>query len=164
MALSYTNSTFNDLMGLIPDPAVKEAFAEWDERKKSKLTPYTVKLNGETVKAFGDIQSVDGQKSITYETTYGDVLSLRGKRRPKTTNLDFLIEYDFINDNEAQMREQVNAIEKLKKDRTPVGYSVTELNIDYNVTIETLTITYRGVRDIYIRAELMEVYENDDNN
>jgi len=162
MAKFYTNSTFDELMSMIPDPMVKEAFDTWDERKKNRLVPYTVRLDNKIVKSYGDLQSVDGQKSITYETTYGDVISLKGKRRPKTTNLNFIIEYDHERDNEAEMHEEVAKLEKLKKDRKAIVYSVSELNIDYKVTIETLTIVYKGVRDIYIRAELMEVYEGED--
>jgi len=164
MALTYTNKTFDELLGLIPDPAVKEAFNEWEERGQNKLTPYKVTLDGKEIKVYGELDFIDGQKSITYETTYGDIISLKGKRKPKTTTLNFIIEYDFINDNEAQMRQQITDLEKIKKDRTPVLLSISELNVEYPVTLETLRVTYRGVRDIYVQTELMEVYEDENNN
>ena len=164
LGFSYTNKTFDDILGLLPDQQVKDEFKKWKDQEKERLSPYTVKLDGKIVKAYGDIFSVDGQKSIDFETTYGDIISLKGKRKPKTSNLDFIIEYDYDKDNLVDMRKAVNAIEKIKKDRTPVIYSVKELEIEYEVTIETLTIRYKGVRDIYIRAELMEVYDNDNSN
>ncbi len=164
MGYSYQNSTYNELLALIPDPAVREAFAEWEERGKDKLLPYVITLDGDVLRAFGDLDFVDGQKSITYETTYGDVLTLRGKRRPKTINLNFIIEYDFINDNSVLMKEQVNKLEQIKKDRTAVPFSISEIDVEYHVTIEALRIVFRGVRDIYIQAELVEIYEYELNN
>lgn len=157
---TFTNSTFDDLLGQIPDPAVKDAYEEWEERGKDKLSPYKVTLDGNVVKAYGDLNFTDGQKSIDYETTYAGILSLKGKRRPKTLPLFFIIEYDFVNDNGAEMRQQVNDLGIIKKDRTAVTFSVSELEIEYQVTIETLRVKYRGARDIYIQAELMEVYDN----
>ena len=164
MALSYQNATFEELLSLIPDPQVKEAFNGWKERNKDKLSPYKITLGGEALRVYGDLEFSDGQKAITYETTYGDILTLRGKRRPKTITLDFIIEYDFINDNSALMKEQVNKLEKNKKDRTVMPLSVSEIEVDYPVTIESLIVVYRGVRDIYIRSELMEVFEYEVNN
>ncbi len=157
--ITVQNATFSELLGLIPDPEVVRKFSEWDERNNDKLAPYKITLDGDVLKAFGDLDFMDGQKSITYETTYGDILTLRGKRRPKTITLNFLLEYDFINDNSASMREQINKLEKLKKERTPVDFAVSEIEVDYPVTVENLRITYRGVRDVYIQTELMEVYE-----
>lgn len=164
MALSYQNATFAELLALILDPEVQEAFNEWDSRGEDKLVPYKVKLDGDLLRVFGDLDFMDGQKSITYETTYGDILTLRGKRRPRTTNLNFIIEYDFVNDNSALMKEQVNKLQDIKKDRTVVPFSISEIEVEYNVTIESLRIVYRGVRDIYIQAELMEVYEYENTN
>ena len=159
MALSYQNSTFEELLSSIPDPEVKEAFSEWETRGEDKLVPYKITLDGDVLKVFGDLDFMDGQKSITYETTYGDILTLRGKRRPRTINLNFLIEYDFINDNSALMKEQINKLGQTKKDRTPVPFSISEIEVEYPVTIESLRTVYRGARDIYVQAELMEVYE-----
>ena len=160
--IRYQNKTYEDISSqLFPDPKVKEFFNDMDERKKDKLSPYIVTLDGKIVKAFGDIQSVDGQKAINFETTYGDVIRLVGKRTPETTNLNFIIEYDHEIDNITQMQDEVSKWKKLKKDRTPIAYAVSEINIDMLVTIETLTIRYRGVRDIYINMELVEAYEND---
>jgi len=164
MGYSYQNSTYNELLALIPDPAVREAFDEWKERGKDKLVPYKVSLDGDILKAYGDLDFVDGQKSIQYETTYGDILTLRGKRRPRTINLNFIIEYDFVNDNSTLMKEQVNKLKQIKKDRTAVLFSISEIDVEYYVTIETLRIVYRGVRDVYIQAELMEIYEYEINN
>ena len=164
MGLSYQNATYNELLALIPDPAVREAFDEWKERGKDKLAPYKVSLDGDILKAYGDLDFVDGQKSIQYETTYGDILTLRGKRRPRTINLNFIIEYDFVNDNSTLMKEQVNKLKQIKKDRTAVLFSISEIDVEYYATIETLRIVYRGVRDVYIQAELMEIYEYEINN
>jgi len=161
---SYQNATFSELLALIKDPAVEEAFNEWEERGEDKLVPYKITLDGDVLKVFGDLDFMDGQKSITYETTYGDILTLRGKRRPRTINLNFIIEYDFINDNSALMKEQVNKLNKIKKDRDPVPFNVSEIEVEYPVTIEGLRIVYRGVRDIYVQAELQEVYEYELNN
>ena len=159
MALSYQNATFEELLSLIPDPEVKQYYDFWEEQSEEKLVPYKITLDGDVLKVFGDLDFMDGQKSITYETTYGDILTLRGKRRPKTINLNFIIEYEFINDNSALMKEQVNKLQQIKKDRTPVPFSISEIEVEYPVTIESLRIVYRGVRDIYVQAELMEVYE-----
>ncbi len=164
MALRYTNKTFDELLSLFPDPAVKEAFEEWNERKKDKLAPYVVSLDGTPVKAFGDLSFFDGQKNINYETTYGDVIVLRGKRRPKTIPLNFLIEYDHDLNNLDQMKAQIKELELIKKERRAISFSVSEIGVEYRVTIEQLNTTYKGVRDIYVQAELMEVYENDSNN
>lgn len=158
---SYTNSTYEELLGLIPNPKVQEQFSEWKQREKNKLSPYRVTLNGREIKVYGDLDFIDGQLSIDYKTTYGDVISLKGKRRPKTITVNFLIEYDFELDNEPQMRQQITDLENVKKDRTPVPLSISDLNVDYPVTIETLRIKYRGARDIYVQAELMEYYRNE---
>jgi len=159
----YQNATFEELLGLIPDPEVIEQFQKWNARKQDKLKPYEVTLDGKIVKAFGDLDFTDGRKSITYETTYGDIYTLKGKRKPKTLILNFIIEYkpEEVGGNMQEMKQHVADLEALKKAHKAVDFSVSEIDVSYNVTIEMLRVTYRGVRDIYVQAELLEANEDD---
>jgi len=163
MAIQYVNETFYDLLNAGTSPEVKEAFDEWEERGKDKLAPYTVELDGKRVMAYGDLRFTSSRKVIEFETTYGDIIELTGKERPRYLSLNFLIEYDFVNDNTADMQEQVSDLERIKEDGTPVTFSIKELGREHEVTIDDLDITYKGVRDIYVTAGLKEVKKNANN-